>query len=100
MMQDQTEPVFSVGTGVLEPGTAVLLLLEPSGTRRKALVYVESFADFEAIGKSPDVVAGKWVPESVARYEQLKNSPCAGVVCVNSCVHPGCVCDPVSQTCV
>ena len=33
-------------------------------------------------------------------YQLLRVAQCAGVACVDRCVHPGCVCDPDTNTCV
>lgn len=99
-MKDQTDPSVAATAMVAERGTAIYLVEQPNGTKRKILRPLGSYAAFLERGVDPTIVAGKWVPDRVSTLVSLQASLCKGVKCVDSCVNPGCICDPMSQTCV
>jgi hypothetical protein len=99
-MKDQTDRSGGVMVASIGEGTAIFLMRQPDGSTRKVMSRLESYVRFEELAKNPDVVACKWVPEQLMSYQLLRTAQCAGVACVDRCVHPGCICNPDTSTCV
>lgn len=99
-MKDQTEQSAGVMVATLGDGTAIFLLRQADGSKRKEMTPMNSYGTFLELATNPDVVACKWVPSKQMSYQLLSRSQCAGVPCVDRCVHPGCICDPDTNTCV
>lgn len=99
-MKDQTHNAATIAEGHVQFGTAVLLVRQPDGSNRKMLRQAGSYREYLEMGDNPLVVAGKWVPESVMPFQQLVMTNCQAVVCVDRCVHPGCICDEKLGVCV
>lgn len=99
-MKDQTEQSAGVMVATLGDGTAILLLRQADGSKRKEMVRLDSYKKFLKFADNPDVVACKWVPSKQMSYQLLSQSQCAGVPCVDRCVHPGCICNPDTNMCV
>lgn len=98
-MRDQTEQSAGVAVAFAGEGTAVFLLRQPDGSHRKEMKRLDSYVAFVEQSKDPLVVACKWVPAERMSYALLAQSSCEGVACVDRCVHPGCLCDPHTNTC-
>ncbi|MGB5710331.1 MAG: hypothetical protein WBM44_05425 [Waterburya sp.] len=45
----------------------------------------------QAINYGTRALVFKWIPNSIASYQQLRSQPC-GSLCVDTCVKPGCIC--------
>lgn len=99
-MKDQTDPAVRGNINPAENGTAILLVRQSDGSKRKEMHSLGSYLSFSQMADRPDVVACKWVPDRVMSFRALQASQCAGVACVDRCVHPGCMCDPDTNICV
>jgi len=98
-MKDQTDQDSAAITGAEDRGTGVYLRREPDGSKRKMLIRVRSYVDYEEYANDPAVIACRWVPEQIMSYPDLENTSCVPVACVDRCIRRGCLCDPDTNTC-
>jgi hypothetical protein len=89
----QPEPnSTALGTGVIleavtqEDGRTATQVLQAT--------YVEDVTFEQCQSYALDKVAFKWIPHSVASIFELRTNACGGR-CVDSCVVPGCICNPL-----
>ena len=78
-----------------EKGTGLLFILdihssEPNDLRRIVVDNI-SYRQVKELGTSISIVFFKWIPKSVASYDEL-NSELCNTPCVDTCTSPGCVC--------
>lgn len=98
-MKDQTEQSAGMAVAFAGQGTAIFLRRQFDGSIRKEMKRLDSYVTFVERSKDPMVVACKWVPAEQMSHALLAQSRCERVACVDRCVHPGCICDPDTNTC-
>jgi len=64
------------------------------GKLKKALLPDLTYVECVTRGAKDWMTAFKWIPESLARFDDVKNSAssCSSVFCVKRCARYGCVC--------
>jgi hypothetical protein len=94
-MRDQTSPEWRIGRPENERGTGVFLVVDVEGQKKKTvdrgLTYDEC--------KARNVLAFKWIPESVATYDEIVRAECKSRR-EEDCTNPGCIWDESQGGCL
>jgi hypothetical protein len=102
-MFDQTKMEWQRKAAPEELGTGIVLLRSNSPEvfkpSKKMLIPNVRYDQFKNKVKELDAIAMKWVPGFVASYEALLAAACEPKPCTETCVQPGCICDPDECVC-
>ena len=94
-MDDQTEPSWVSPTDPRQLGTGILLVPSRNPERRglyDAIDFTDiSYSRCQETAERHGAFAMKWIPHTVAPYNDLAQSVCGGP-CTSRCVR-GCICD-------
>lgn len=102
-MFDQTDIEWKRKATPADLGTGIVLLRSNSPEifkpSKKILIPNIRYDDLRDKVKELDATAMKWVPGFVASYDKLQAAACAPTPCTDTCVEPGCICDPNECVC-
>jgi hypothetical protein len=102
-MWDQTDHQWLTNLKFSDPGTGVFLVPAPNDESIKAVRKMHvggiTYPMCVRLGGDIHAVAIKWVPETIASIGDLRDTTCTRRECKDTCVKPGCLCNPDTNVC-